>query len=305
MPMKWTKESIDQEFARRDPVDDAALEGAARSASATALLSRVLDSALPTHSDVARRIISESRRRPVLRMLLVLAPVAAAAAVAGVLVTGFGPSKQVAFAGWSATPTTPAAGQVSAAKAICLADANQDLQSQRPTSMQHKLLGTPEGTFEPVVIDTRGPYTLVVMRVTGTVSMETAACLTGPGDLATHPRLSTATGKDTPPPASDAVGTFGWGHTGNGTRPGAETVILGTVGATVTSVTLTLTDGTKVTATVANGVCAAWWPGSTNPYSAVASTVTGKSTTHLFTSSAPPPGTSEPTTITVRPTSSS
>lgn len=251
--------------------------------------------------DVYERLRSHrylSRRNRVRRTVLVAAPVAAAAAVVAVIVTGFGPAAQVAFAGWSATPTAPAPGQVSSAETTCLAMANRALQST--TNVQHKLLGTPEGSFQPVVIDTRGPYTLVVMSVKGTIGQENAACLTGPGKLAANPRLSTATGKATPPAAPDAVGTTGWGHTGTGTRLGADTVLLGTAGTTVTAVALTLKDGTSVTATVAHGMYAAWWPGSSNPLSAEARTATGKTTTHLFTPGADGP-TPTDTTVKVTP----
>jgi hypothetical protein len=48
-----------------------------------------------------------------------------------------------------------------------------------------------------------------------------------------------------------------WNSTSN------DQVALGRVGAGVTAVTLVLTDGTSVQATVADGLYIAWWPGST------------------------------------------
>jgi hypothetical protein len=226
-------------------------------------------------------------RRPLRRAALVGAPIAAASAVVAVLVTGFGPTTQIAFAGWTATPTTPAAGQVTAAEKLCLATANAGLQSARSTRMQESLLGTPEGSFEPVVVDTRGPYTLVVMSVTGTVGREEAACLTGPGTLATHPQIQTSTSMATPPPEPDTVGTTGWGKGGTSSTGSAEdTVLLGTVGATVSTVTLTLTNRSSVTASVANGTYAAWWPGAASPASAIARTGTGRTVERSFGSTA-------------------
>lgn len=221
--------------------------------------------------------------RPLRRAALVGTPIAAASAAVAVLVTGFGPTTQTAFAGWSATPTTPAAGQVSSAESLCLATANAGLRSQLSTTIQERLLGTPEGTFQPVVVDIRGPYTLVVMSVTGTVGKEEAACLTGPGTLATHPQLVTSAGKTAPPPGPEAVGTTGWGNGGTrGTGSGADTVLLGAVGAKVSTVTLTLTNGNSVTASVANGMYAAWWPGTVGPTSAIGRTGTGTTVTRSF-----------------------
>ena len=223
------------------------------------------------------------KHRPLRRAALVGAPIAAASAVVAVLVTGFGPTTQIAFAGWTATPTTPTPGQVASAEKLCLATANASLQSERSTRMHESLLGTPEGSFQPVVVDTRGPYTLVVMGVTGTAGREEAACLTGPGALASHPQIQTSTGTPTPPPAPDAVGTTGWGNGGtSGTGSAADTVLLGTVGATVSAVTLTLTNGNSVAASVASGMYAAWWPGTASPVSAAARTGAGKTVTRSF-----------------------
>ena len=42
-----------------------------------------------------------------------------------------------------------------------------------------------------------------------------------------------------------------------------DQIALGRVGSGVTAVTLNLSDGTVVQTTVANGMYAAWWPGST------------------------------------------
>lgn len=224
-----------------------------------------------------------SRSRLVRRTAIVGAPIAAASAAVAVLMTGFGPTTQVAFAGWTAAPTTPSVGQVPSAKKRCLATASAVLQSEQSMEVQQKLLGTPEGGFRPVVVDSRGPYTLVVMSITGTVGREEAACLTGPGILAAHPQLVTATGKPPPPLAPGAVGSAGWGSGGtSGARQANDTVLLGTVGAAVSTVTLTLRNGNAITASVANGLYAAWWPGSAHPATAVARTETGTMTTHSF-----------------------
>jgi hypothetical protein len=51
----------------------------------------------------------------------------------------------------------------------------------------------------------------------------------------------------------------------------------------VTGVTIDLSDGTNVTATVANGYFAAWWPGDTEATSAQVATDQGVSTVTLPT----------------------
>ena len=67
-----------------------------------------------------RRIDYRPRRRAI-SPTLAAGVTGTAAAVAGVLVALGGADTQAAFAGWSATPTIPSAGQVSAVEATCAA----------------------------------------------------------------------------------------------------------------------------------------------------------------------------------------
>lgn len=271
-----------EEAGRVEPPDDRVLDAAEFS---------VLDAARNEQRDQVeprRRHLLPRTRGRVVRAVAAGIGVAGAIAVVAIVVTGFGPGTQSAFAGWSATPTAPSPGQVAAANRICIADANQlsyDRQHMilrtgtHPTTTLPSPFGTSEGSWTPVVDDTRGPYTLVVMTIASTIGTQEAACLTGPGRLAEHPTMTTASGTAMPQPLPDAIGTTGWGRGGTG----ADTVLLGTVGKDVTAVTLTLDNGTTVGATVKNGIYAAWWPGTANPASAVASTATGSTTTHSFT----------------------
>lgn len=272
-----------EEAGRVEPPDDQVVDAA---------VSAVLEAVRREQRDQAEphkhHLLPRGRRR-VVRAVAIGVPVAAAIAIVSIVVTGFGPGTQAAFAGWSATPTAPSPGQVAAANRTCIADANQSSYDRQhmvlrtgthPTTTIPSPFGTPEGSWTPVVDDTRGPYTLVVMTLASTIGTQEAACLTGPGRLADHPTMTTASGTSTPQPLPDAIGTTGWGRGGTG----ADTVLLGTVGKDVAAVTLTLDDGTKVGATVANGSYAAWWPGTANPASAVASTAAGSTTTHSFTS---------------------
>lgn len=244
----------------------------------TAISSRISD-------DVYDRLRSHRylpRRHPVRHALLAVTPVAAALLVVALLKTGSGPGTHIAFAGWSATPTAPAPGQVTTANRTCVTNAGKLSADQRHivietphgTMITTSQFGAPDGSWTPVVDDTRGPYTLVVMTRASTTGTNRGACLTGPGSLADHPQLHLAAGMANSQPLPDALGDWGLGRGAEG-----DTILLGLVGTDVRSVTLTLSDGKTVRATVANSTYAAWWPGPAYPTAAVASTATGATTT--------------------------
>lgn len=222
--------------------------------------------------------------RPVRRMVVAGASVAAAIALAVFLATSgsrpakptrINPGRQVAFAGWTARPTPAPSGQVAAAKRTCIADTTST-STQAGTSQP-----TPEATWTPVVSDTRGPYTLVVMTAPTTTGTERAVCLTSSRPTTGLPELFTLSGSLGPTPAPDAVGQEGLGQNAGG----ADTVFVAVAGRDVASVSLTLSDGKTVEATLANGTCAAWWPGSASIRSIVARGTTGGTFTQTFRSS--------------------
>jgi hypothetical protein len=80
--------------------------------------------------------------------------------------TGAGPSS--AFAGWTATPTSPASGETRGALDRC--------RSQLAAPAGGGASEIPSGGWQPGITDTRGPFTAMVLR-SGSAS---AMCLSGP-----------------------------------------------------------------------------------------------------------------------------
>jgi hypothetical protein len=159
----------------------------------------------------------------------------AVAAIVAVLVVGTsGSGPASAFAGWSASPTTPSDGQLQAAESACQ-QRNPDLASATPT-----------------VTDTRGPDSLLVYVNDGA----TTTCVTGQVQLGTVALTRAAANALA---ASDTIApqSIGLEFAADGQ---AFREMTGQVGADVTAVTVVLEGGSSVQATVANGWFAAWWP---------------------------------------------
>ncbi|HTW13407.1 MAG TPA: hypothetical protein VME01_11725, partial [Solirubrobacteraceae bacterium] len=150
---------------------------------------------------------------------------AAAIAAAVALTSGAAP----AFAGWQSTPSAPAAGQLAQATQAC-----------------------GQGLGSPVLTDSRGPYTAEIFAQSNT----SAVCLTGDG-------VSMASTSTSSGPVSVPAGQIQFGGGGRRDAAGnALTLADGQVGSGVTAVTIELSDGSSVQATVSNGWYLAWWPGS-------------------------------------------
>ena len=163
---------------------------------------------------------------------------AAAAAGAAILL---GSSAAPAFAGWTARPTTPGPGQLAAAQQHC---------------------GT--GAPGPILTDTRGPYTASIYANGSTCVEGNAIEISASG-----------AGGDT---SSVPAGTVELGGAGESDSDGhALTMVDGRVGAGVTGVTITRSNGSSVQATVHNGWYLAWWPGSER--AVTAQVATGSRTT--------------------------
>lgn len=217
---------------------------------------------VPTQTIGARlRSLDYRARTPRLRPLLTLAGAAGLAIAAGtaISVIGLSAGAQSAFAGWSATPTTPAGGQVAAAEAACA--------KQRPYPGEPGYDG-----LTPRVVDTRGPFTLVVY-IQGTSHEE---CVVAPSGAASQ---STMRG----PEVAVAPGAIRWRSAGSGAELEGHSYseVTGEVGAGVTAATLVLGDGTKVRTTIANGWFAAWWPGTEGATAAEVTTASGTTTEPL------------------------
>lgn len=197
---------------------------------------------------------SELRRRRRARTR-VLALSGSAVAASGATALAFvlaSPGVSYAFGGWSPTPTHPTAAEMFSGSDGCVAS---------PTSIQD------DGPPTASVVDTRGPFTLSYF-VTTTSGFASMACVTGPAFA--HPWVVGARGVAAP---SVAAGAVDLNPALSGSVDGqAYTVVSGEVGAGVTGVTIALSDGTSVVATVGDGLAVAWWPGAATVASTQAST---------------------------------
>lgn len=195
--------------------------------------------------------------------------VIAAGATAAVIFTG-GDTPN-AFAGWRAVPTAAASGQVQAAESECRR--NAALASRTPA-----------------VVDTRGPYTLLVYTDGSGVGL----CFTGPsfhnGPTGEPPFAPFRDGGVLPttPLASNAIRRTDIGSVLTKTSPIAEFDFnAGRVGAGVTAVTLVLEDGSRIRATVSNGWFVADWPGNQETQTAEITTTSGAAVQQSMPTSEP------------------
>jgi len=166
------------------------------------------------------------------------------AATAGVIVA-LGSGAAPAFAGWQAKPTVAAPAQLTQAAAAC-----------------------GQGLGSPVLADSRGPYTAAIYEQATTSDV----CLSGNGVSMSSSSTSSAKGG----PAPDVIQFGGQGM--RDTAGDALTLSVGRVGSAVTGVTIELSDGTSVQATVSNGWYLAWWPGNVSATKAQVTTTSGTST---------------------------
>ena len=168
------------------------------------------------------------------------------AAVAAVIVA-LGSGASPAFAGWQAAPTVAAPSAVTQTQQSC-----------------------GQGLGTPILSDSRGPYTALVYEQTGTSSV----CLSGAG--VSMSSSSSSSSSKAPAIAPDVI-QFGGGGMRD-TSGDALTLSDGQVGSAVTAVTIDLSDGTSVQATVSNGWYLAWWPGDVRGLDAQVTTASGTDT---------------------------
>jgi hypothetical protein len=182
----------------------------------------------------------------------------------GVLVLP-GPGTANAFAAWTPSPTTPAPGQVSSAEAACEAAVNAPPSDKTSP-------GLPAGATQVSLVDTRGPFTLVLF---GAGTSPTLMCVNGPSINSSAPANSQMSEIGSQP-ASPGVGQIAIDRLQTGSADGQTyTIAEGSVGSGVTAATLTLSDGSQVVATTGNGLLLAWWPGSAVVTSAALTTGSG------------------------------
>lgn len=184
----------------------------------------------------------------------------AVAVTVTVLVFGAGANAPRAFAGWSATPTTPTGLQVSRADAACRADLTSMYfrhSLEAPAGLRGDFLAS---GWRNVLTDVRGPYTMIVLEAKD--GQADATCF---ADKRAQTSLGVAVGVR--PPAPVPAGHVHLASSGSSTTPSDEgsrqfSYLVGRTGAGVTGVTIRLNDGTRVRTTCANGWFLAWWPGS-------------------------------------------
>jgi hypothetical protein len=209
--------------------------------------------------------------------------VAAATGVA-VWLFALSPQTSTAFAGWTAAPSTAAAGQVSTAESAC--QSRVAALPSPPTGSDQSSPSLNLAGLQPVLSDTRGPFTWVILA-NGNASSY-ASCITGPS-------LTTVSANSSASP-STAAGANGSG-TGSSVPAGqirlsssshastsngaSYSFAEGRVGNGVTDATLVLSDGTHVKATIQNGWFAAWWPGDRPVSSALVTTAAGTTTEQI------------------------
>jgi hypothetical protein len=218
--------------------------------------------------DVSRRLlVADYRPRSGLERpaLAVGGVVAVVGAVLAVSLVGLGTEPPRAFAGWSATPSPHSRNHVRQVQEACssrLPTSARIEHAQETASGSDKPWPTPRiaaGDWDAVVVDTRGPYTMILF--TAAHGAAELSCFSGrqPGSLggsfATHP----------PPPVPP--GHVSIVSSGSTTTPPAEgsqhfSEVVGRTGPGVTGVTMTLRNGTRVTASLADGWFLAWWPGT-------------------------------------------
>lgn len=229
------------------------------------------------------RRIDYRPRPPRLGVAIAAGGVVSLAAVAAAIVSiiGLGAGTQTAFAGWSASPTVPASGQTAAAEAACLARVPNASESERARSdgtvhapVMEALLKIAPDEWRTVLADTRGSSTMIVLEATK--GQAEASCLSGSSASDAVMSVGPVGGQ----PVSVAAGQVQVLSTGNqGAMSGhIFSYIAGRVGANVTGVTIVLQGGDQVSATVANGHFAAWWPGSQHAVSQEVATSTATNT---------------------------
>jgi hypothetical protein len=234
---------------------------------------------------------------------------AVGAATAAVLVLFVGARAPNAFAGWSATPTRPASGQTASALWRCTGRAAHSTGAQSEA---------PAERWRPVLTDTRGPFTAMILRGAGA----TATCLTGPSfttSTANAPQAGGSyhvsgilVGVASPAGRPDVLqmSVMGFSRPSSGpirqasqmhlTAGGGQpfTFVQGQVRAGVTRAALVLSNGSDVHATVADGLFVAWWPGSAHATAAHVTSGSATTTQQLTFTPVPLPKAPSPTTST-------
>ncbi len=228
-----------------------------------------------SHRSALLETIGEERHhRPAKWMVLGSMTVAVAASVSALLLAGGSGqvpatrvaerTPQAAFLGWSAFPTKPANGQLTAADSSCRSSVVQ-LPPINKTTVGVSLV--------PELNDVRGPFTVTVF---GNGTQNEALCMSASNASSSAIRWF-ATSGTSPSPGTIAVDQVSYGARSGQTY----TLVVGRIGSGVTGVMLSLANGDNVTTTSGNGLFVAWWPGSQRITSASIATASGASSQTL------------------------
>jgi hypothetical protein len=228
------------------------------------------DQAAKLPSDVSDGVLARDfhPRGSAGRMALAIGTLTLAAAIGfAVSVVGLGSDPPRAFAGWSATPTAATSAQINKARSVCHTQLTRMSEYLLPSlaaeAREHRALSAPAipvDAWHTVLIDTRGPYTLILFEAEH--GRATSVCFGGGrygGAL--------GTGLGVRPPAPVAAGRAVYGGSGSSVTPRSEgshhfSWVIGRTGAGVDGVTIRLNNGTRVAASRVKGWFLAWWPGS-------------------------------------------
>ena len=195
---------------------------------------------------------------PVPRRMRRVALLGAVAMVAAVAIVGtqlFGGGSP-AYASWTATPHQPTASQEVSAATACRESLLASLE-ETPQSDPGGVTRTALRRASTVLAEQRGDWTLVVL---GDSSGLDASCVTQDDDGAASDNSFEASGYRESLDLGPRDIFVSSGGTG-GSRNNLISVLIGFVGTDVTGVTVHTPEHDEVTATVANGHVAAWWPG--------------------------------------------
>jgi hypothetical protein len=219
---------------------------------------------------LVREIAAHRRRRRTGRLAIGGSALGAGLAAVLVLVLA-GPGTPNAFAAWTPNPTAPAQGQVASAEAACAAGA-----AAPPPGAPSGLV---PGTTQVSLVDTRGPFTLVLFGA-NTATHGVLMCVSGPSiSPSTHhsTHMSESIGRQPPLPTPGQI-TLDRLQAESADNGQPYTIAEGSTGPGVSAVTLTLSDGAHIRTTTGNGLFLAWWPGSALVTSATLTTTIGTTT---------------------------
>jgi hypothetical protein len=240
-----------------------------------------------SHRSALLEAIDDQHHRAAKWVLLSGGSLAAASVSAVLMVGGSGQApvhlaakSHDVFLRWSASPTTPAIGQLTAADTSC----GSSLQLP---PISESTIGV---SLVPELSDVRGPFTVIVF---GNGTQNEALCMSTSDASSSVQWIDVSA--TSPSPSAIVVDKVS-----NAALDGQPyTLVVGRTGTGVTGVTLSLANGDNVTTTSGNGLFVAWWPGNQSITSASVATASGASTqtsnlagpvNSLSTKPAPPPG---------------